>query len=186
MLLNETLTTLKRTLDEHGILLTFSGPLSQEIIEVLGEAVKKHIISDESIKSNTLNIFSIFIEQTQNIKNYLARPKFANESQEFHNSGMLIIGKDSRNYFICSGNMSEKNDAKILADRVNEINAMDKEQKKAAYKTQLKQKRTLVDGEPGGAGLGLLEIARKASAPIEYSIINKNDRFDYIIFNVCI
>lgn len=186
MVLNDYLTTLKSTLDQHGILLTFSGPFSQEIIEVLGEAIKKHIMSDETIKGNTLNIFSIFIEQTQNIKNYLGRPHFAKESADFHNSGMLIIGKEKEHYFICSGNLSEKNDIKTLVARVDEINAMDKEQKKAAYKTQLKQSRILVDGQPGGAGLGILDIARKATGPIEYSIISKDDRFDYIIFTVYI
>jgi hypothetical protein len=186
ILLKESLTDLKSKLVENGILLTFTGPFSQEIIEVLGEAIKKHIMSDENIRSNTLNVFSVFIEQTQNIRNYLGSKGFENEQPELLNSGMVAIGKTGDSYFVSSGNLSRKEDAQALVERIEEINGMDKAQLKAAYKSQMKKTRIVVDGEPGGAGLGLLEIARKASAPIEYSIISRNDRFDYITINVYI
>ncbi len=185
-MLKESLTDLKSKLVEHGILLTFSGPFSQEIIEVLGEAIQKHIMSDDNIKSNTLNVFSVFIEQTQNIRNYLGSKRFENELPGFLNSGMVTIGKAGDRYFVASGNMSKKEDARALADKIKELNGMDKGQLKAAYKSQLKKSRIVVDGEPCGAGLGLLEVARKASAPIECSIVSKNERYDYITINVYI
>lgn len=185
-MLNKSVSDLKSKLVENGFLLTFTGPFSQEIIEVLGEAIKKHIMSDENIKSNTLNVFSVFIEQTQNIRNYLGSKRFENEQPEFLNSGMVAIGKTGDRYFVSSGNLSRKEDAQALVARIEELNGMDKVQLKAAYKSQMKKTRIVVDGEPGGAGLGLLEVARKASAPIDYSLTARNERFDYITINVYI
>ncbi|MEN6349477.1 MAG: SiaB family protein kinase [Syntrophomonas sp.] len=185
-MLKERLTGLKSKLDECDIFLTFSGPLTQEVIEMLGEAIKINIMSDTRIKSNTVSIFSVFIEQTQNVRNYLSSKCFEAESPEFHNSGMVVIGRADDRYFVCSGNMITKEDTRLLTTRIDELNSMDKGQLKAAYKSQMKKPREMVEGEPGGAGLGLLEIARKASAAIEYMIMPRDDIFDYIIINVYI
>lgn len=185
-MLIEGLTDLKGKLVENGIILTFSGPFSQEVIEVLGEAIKKHILSNDSIKSNTLSVFSVFIELTQNIRNYLSSMRFEHEQSEFHNSGMVTIGKAGDRYFISSGNMCKSEDTRKLAARIEELNGMDKAQLKAAYKSQMKKQRSIVDGEPGGAGLGLLEIAKKASAAIEHAVVSRNERFDYIVISVYI
>ncbi len=185
-MLNESLTDLKSRLDQDGIVLTFTGPFSQEIIEVLGDSIKKHIKSDENIKKNTLNVFSVFIEQTQNINAYLSSKKFAHEGLGFLSSGLIIIGKTSENYFVYSGNMVIKEDAIALMSMIEEINGLDKEQLKAAYKSQMKRERSIPEGVPGGAGLGLLEMARKSSAPIEYTLVNRDERFDYIILKVIV
>jgi len=185
-MLKESLTDLKSRLDKDGIVLTFAGPFSQEIIEVLGEAIKKHIMSDENIKKNTFNVFSIFIEQSQNIQTYLTSRKFAHEGLAFLSSGLIIIGKTNDYYFVYSGNMIAKEDGIALMSRIEEINRMDKEQLKAAYKHQMKQERHVVDGLPSGAGLGLLDMARKASGPIAYALVSRDERFDYIIMEVIV
>lgn len=185
-MVKECLNDLKGKLDEHNIMLTFSGPFSQEIIEVLGEAIKNHLNFDVNIKNKTFNVFSVFIEQTQNIKNYLGSKRFANESREFLNSGLVIIGKDNEHYYVYSGNMIEKNDTQHFVARLEEINQMNKEQLKTAYKSQIKKAREIIEGVSGGAGLGLLEIAKKSAKAIEYTLINIDEQFDYISIQVTI
>jgi hypothetical protein len=186
LVLQERFNNFKRMLDQHNIILTFSGPFSQEIIEVLGEAIKKHIISDDTIKSSIFSVFSVFIEQTQNINNYLSSKRFEKESREFLNSGLIIIGAKNGHYIVYSGNMIEKNDAQELISRLEKVNRMDKDQLKEAYKSSIKKARK--EGKDGSesTGLGLLEIARKSSGVIEYSLSSKNERFDYINMQVVI
>ena len=54
---------------------------------------------------------------------------------------------------------------------------MDKAQLKAAYKTQLRQPRE--EGATSGAGLGLIDVARKSSLPLKASLsqIDENRAF---------
>jgi hypothetical protein len=176
---------LKRSLTEQNILLTFSGALSQEIIEDLGIAIKTYMQTDKASKGNTYNVFSVFIEQSQNVKNYLALHAARQTDEAFIDSGIVTIGKESDKYVVCSGNLIRVEDIADLAERINRLNAMNKDELKASYKEQIKKART-AGNESWGAGLGLIEIARKASAAIEYDFIpyDKNDQYSCFIMMV--
>ena len=59
-------------------------------------------------------------------------------------------------------------DGQILMDKVVALAALDKVELKKVYKEQLRKPR---DAEAtSGAGLGLIDIARKASAPVVPSL----------------
>lgn len=176
---------LKRKLDEYQILLTFTGPLSQEIIEDLGDAITKYMESKQNPKGSTFNIFSVFVEQTQNIKNYQTRNKSKVADESFNNSGFVCIGKTGNRYFVSSGNLVQTDDAPALSARIDALNQMSREELKAAYKQQIRMPRSMDDFTPG-AGLGLLDIARKSNEPIEYSFVEYNKELLYFILKVTI
>lgn len=185
-MLKEDFIDLNTKLNENGILLSFVGTFSQEIIEELGEAIKNHLQSETNNKSNTYNVFSVFIEQTQNIRNYLSATRTDHNDVTLVNSGIVTIGKNNDKYFVYSGNYVEKSAACKLAAKINELNSMDKEQLKLAYKEQKKKPRLNENDGPTGAGLGLIDMARKATEVIEYSLISKNDKHDFFIMKVTI
>lgn len=185
-MLKEDFIDLNQKLNEKGILLSFVGPFSQEIIEELGEAIKKRIASENSNKSNIYNVFSVFIEQTQNIKNYMSFAEQENEDLALVNSAIVTIGKSNEKYFVYSGNYIRKCAAVKLAARIDELNLMNKDQLKQAYKEQKKKPLPRDINEAAGAGLGLIEMCRKSTEPIEYSLINKNDDYDFFIMKVTI
>lgn len=179
---------LKKNLTENNILLTFAGPLSQEIIVDLGTAIKTYMQTDKASKGNTYNVFSVFIEQSQNTKNYLAMKAAEQTEETFIDSGIVTIGKESDKYLVCSGNLIRLEDTHSLAERIDRLNKMTKEELKAAYKEQIKKFRAMEQGEGQGAGLGLIDISRKASAAIEYDFIpyDKNEQYLYFIMMVTV
>lgn len=60
---------LREKFEEQGTIMSFSGAFSQGIIEEVGEAIKIYVNHQEE-KDQIPKIFSVFIEMTQNIKNY--------------------------------------------------------------------------------------------------------------------
>ena len=112
-------------------------------------------------------MFSVFIEQTQNIKNYCGQKAASPYLDRIANSGIVAIGKTEQGHYISAGNLIECADAPKFAAQLDMIVAMDKPALKQYYKQQLK-----ADIPPGSnsAGLGLIDMARKASRPLEYSI----------------
>jgi hypothetical protein len=59
-------------------------------------------------------------------------------------------------------------DGQVLFERVNQLACLDKVTLKSLYKQQLRMPR---DAElASGAGLGLIDVARKSSAPLECSL----------------
>ena len=185
-MLKDSFLELKAKLDENKILLTFAGAFSQEIIEDLGAAIQKFIQSDGTPKNNTYNVFSVYIEQTQNIRNYLSSRAEDSADDTVLNSGIVTIGRNEDRYFVYSGNMVEKLDAEALSGRIKQLNTMSKEDLKAAYKEQLKKSRSQDPATARNAGLGLIEISRKARLPIEYALTAYDDNYDFFTMKVIV
>lgn len=153
---------LRETYHQKRMLLCFNGPVTQGLIEEIGEALKKYVQSEAASSSSALDVFAVYVEIAQNIRQYSLAQGYA----EADASATVVIGKDEDGrYVVSAGNVVESADAAALAERVGALAAMDKAQLKARYKEQLRRPR-----EGAGAGLGLIDIARRASQPFSYSL----------------
>jgi len=170
---------LKEQLREAGILISFSGSFSHSIIEELGTAVKKYLESSESQKSAMMDVFSVYIEAAQNVRNYHER--LGESGQGDADSSIVVIAKNDSRYRIYAGNAVIAADVGPLAARLDHLASLDKAGLKLAYKTQLRAERGPQDR---GAGLGLIEIARRASAPLEYTFTPLPDGRSYFSLSV--
>ena len=68
---------------------------------------------------------------------------------------------------IQAGNLVEKQTGDALMFRVDALAKMNKDQLKAAYKSQLRQPR---DENNTGAGLGLIDMSRRSFSPLSASL----------------
>jgi hypothetical protein len=164
--MNSTLLDVQNKLRQSGILICFSGRLSQGLIEEYGEAVKTYLETEDRPMNEIYNVFAIFIEQTQNIKNYNACKQGSAAFGEIASSAIVTIGKTADSYYVCSGNLIEDADIAMLTETIKEVAGLDKDGLKRLYKEKLR--REMPEGS-SGAGIGLVEMARKASAPLQYS-----------------
>jgi hypothetical protein len=156
---------LRETYNQEHILLCFNGPFSQGLIEEIGNALKKYMTSESASSSAALDVFAAYIEIAQNIQHY-SEVKGYNEADA---SATVVIGREPEGHYVISaGNVVEAADGEALAASINLLAAMDKAQLKAAYKEQLRRPRNEAAG--AGAGLGLIDIARKATAPFSCSL----------------
>lgn len=162
----------KSTLDDRGILFSFSGYLSEGILFSLGEALR-HKMALEDTNVNTIKkVFSVFVEQSQNIIRYSAEKVQGHVGRSIElSSGMVTIGTEDGRFFIVCCNTVLEEDADRLRGRLETLRGMDKDAIKAYYKEQLREPP---DEGSRGATIGLIEIARRASAPIEFDF----DRID--------
>jgi len=132
------LMNLQKEMQNYGVLISFCGRFSQEIIEELGDAVKKYLETEDASQHENFNVFAIFIEQTQNIKNYSAQKGSVALGDRIANSGIVAIGKSTTGYFVSSGNFIENKDVQSLRAQLDTIVAQDKTGLKKMYKEQMK------------------------------------------------
>ena len=152
---------LRETYNQKNILLCFNGQFSQGLIVEIGSALKRHIESEET--SSARDVFAIYIEIAQNIQHYAT----AHGYEEIDQSATVVIWRrDDGRYAISAGNVVEAADGEKVCARIEELAILDKAQLKAAYKEQLRKPRE----EGDGAGLGLIDMARKASEPLSCSL----------------
>ncbi len=162
----------KEKFNEHNVIIGFSGSFSQSLIEELGGALKEYLKSKENVKSNTYRVFSVFIEQTQNVKNYAHSLKLRGEENRILYSSVLLIGEEENRFFVSSGNLVKKEHQAELENRLAVIKKADIPELSRMYReTMRKSSKT----ETGGAGLGLMVIAKNARNNIEYRFTEKDD-----------
>ncbi|TVY07700.1 SiaB family protein kinase [Paenibacillus cremeus] len=175
-MIDNSLLQLQHFMQTNGYLISFSGKLTQSIIEELGEAVKKYLEAEERRQTDIFNIFSIFIEQTQNMKNYGLSKKDTDSYEAVAQSSIVTIGRTSTGNYVCSGNLIDRQDIPALTGILEGLAGLNSDELKRLYKE--KRKLELPEGSLG-AGLGLIEMARKTKRPLEFSFTPIDERFSF-------
>ncbi|WP_254943492.1 biofilm regulation protein kinase SiaB [Cyanobium sp. AMD-g] len=159
------LMSLREYFSNQKILICFNGPISTNLIGEIGSALKEHIESNHAPELEVMDVFSVYIEMSQNIRNYATSHGFSDSESS---ATVVIAAAEAGHYAVCAGNLVEMGDGQALLERIHELAACDKAQLKLLYKQQLRQPHTQTPGQ--GAGLGLIEIARRSSQPMEASL----------------
>ncbi len=155
-------------LKEQGIIFSFSGPVSQSLLEGIGETLRQKMSLEETSTTVTQKVFSIFVELMQNVINYSAERGSVRHEEQDLRFGILIIGKRDDHFYIQCGNYITKEQKGPLIDILTKIQTMNTDELKRYYK---EQRRKETQNESKGAGLGFIEMARKASKPLTFDII---------------
>ncbi|MBS0455781.1 MAG: SiaB family protein kinase [Proteobacteria bacterium] len=174
---------IKQRMHESGILISFSGSFSHGIIEELGTAVKKYLESAADKPSAMMDVFSVYIEAAQNVRNYSDRRLAQGAGKSEMDANILVIARQNDRYQISAGNAVANADIPALTARLEQLAGMDKAGLKALYKEQLRRER---GPEDGGAGLGLIEMARRASEPLRYRFTPIDGGSSYFSLSVVI
>jgi len=170
-------------LQEKGIIFSFSGPISQSLLEGIGHTLKQKMTLEETRTNTIQKVFSIFVELMQNIINYSAQRLQTEDINEDISYGILIVGKEQEHFYIISGNYIREDQEAALHDKLTTIRSMDSHELKQFYK---QQRRQHVDDTSKGAGLGFIEMARKASQPIEFEIDKLEEGYSFFVVKAVI
>ncbi len=174
---------MRETLKTEGILICFAGPFSHGIIEELGNAVRRYLETMQMKKALLMDVFSVFIEQTQNVRNYAQKKLTEGNTEYDFNCGIVIIGRKGNKYVVSSGNIVEKKDLEEAIARLAELNRLDKDGLKAAYREQM---RKVIPSGKTTSGLGFIDMSRKASEPLQYSIREINETYCFFTLRAVI
>ncbi len=169
---------LESTLEENGIaFLTYGGFLTQTLLVALTEALEQGIESCELSRKTSINIFTIFIELSQNIMNYSKGKK--ENSGDFDPKGMIIVGKSKdEEYYVLSQNVISIADRGKIEPKLIEIAASDRDTLKKRYR---EARRSGKDAHSKGGGIGFYEVAKRC-ASVEYEFEDISDDKLYFRF----
>lgn len=147
----------------EGVMICFNGAFAHSIIEEIGNALRRYLQEQEERKSSVLDVFAVYIEQAQNIRAYLARKQFREPEAA---NAIIVIARKGDRYIVSSGNIVEAGDQPGLAGRLEEIRGTDAAGLRRLFKERL---RSDTRSPNGGAGMGLIEVAKRCAQPLEYA-----------------
>lgn len=172
---------LQKKLKESNIEFIFSGIFSQGLIEELGLAIKQRLQRQQADKSKVSSVFFTFVEQTQNIKQYEVSKENTDHFSVIAGSGVIAISRDGEGYCVNSGNAILNEDIPILKEKLDKIIAMNQEELRSYFR---EVSRREIDMKNEKVGLGLIQVARKASDKIEYKFEKIDDKYSYYVLTV--
>ena len=184
-IMDDKLHTLKENFSRRKIFLSFSGPLSQNLLTEIGDTLKQKMKLEEASKSTAIRVFSLLVENVQNIIHYSAErvPEEKNGTGKDRELrlGLITVGHENSHYFVLCGNMIENENVAVFSEKLMRIRRMNKDELRAYYK---ERKRS--PGKKNDGGLGFIEMARRASRPIEFDFKKIDEKFSFFSVKIVI
>jgi len=173
-------------LKNNNITAIYSGPIWAGGIEGMAEFLQRRLDVDNLPRSTSKSVFSVFIEQMHNMLMYSAEKEKCYTSNEPSDisRGIFLLGKKDETYFVKSGNVVTEYNASVLKSRIDHLNSLDKQGLKQYFKERSRSEDN--NPESQGAGIGLIEIARRANSKIDYSFTPHGDGLMYFTMSVAI
>ncbi|MEC8285342.1 MAG: SiaB family protein kinase, partial [SAR324 cluster bacterium] len=142
-----------KLLEQRRTFFCYSGLLSEDVLSTFSGIVREQMSEIEDDTEITKRVFGIFVEQAQNVIRY-SKDRIAEGG-----TGTVAISRAEDGFLIEAINPMDHENAEGLQKNLNELKAMDSKELRKAYKQRLRE------GPPEGskgAGLGFIEMARKA------------------------
>jgi hypothetical protein len=156
----------KVRLDEQGAVLTYCGSVSEPVLVALGETLKQRMAERDTDAAVVKRVFSIFIEQVQNIIRYSGERLPQGQPQApVMGGGLIMVGTEDGQYFVVCANFIPEDRVDRLRNRLAHLLTLDKDAIRVYYREKLREPP---DEDSLGATVGLIEIARRSSRPLEY------------------
>ncbi|UKN01616.1 SiaB family protein kinase [Paracrocinitomix mangrovi] len=172
---------LHKVLLKKDIILVYEGEVDQSITKAFTSLVERHLSGTDQSFTLKKRVYHVIVECLQNICKH-SDNMLTGESLS-PGEGVFVVARDEENYLVISGNAVYKDRMEDLIEQINYINSLDLPELKKYYKVQLKESRL---SQKAGAGLGLIDIAKKTERKIQFIVEPVNDQVDFFIMKLTI
>ncbi len=159
---------------QEKILISDSSIDNRENIDNVLQEIKTVLFDMGISKTIISRVYSVAVECLDNVLKHSA-----------HNAGkkintdyppQFVLKKDNKNIMINTRNLIENNSLNDLSDSLDKVNLLKPEQLKQLYKSKLKSAEI---SEKGGAGLGLITIAKISRQKVKYRFGEVDENYSY-------
>ena len=170
---NESVYVLFDRMLQENVEYTYRGTFTSAISETILSLAERNLDLSEIGTKIRKRVYFIMVEGLQNITRHQTPDAGAGDVDY---PALFVIQKKSDGYFITTGNLIAEEDIELLTSQIEKINSLEKSELKK-YSLEV-----LKDGHissKGGAGLGLIQIARKSGNKLYYSFKKLGDNLNF-------
>ncbi len=173
----ETVYELFCNLQNDNLSFVYLGSFNDEITERIIDISETNIANKHEEAKISNKVSFLLAECFQNvIKHGDSLQKSSPEA-----SGIFITRNIGKSYYISSANLVENKDIEELKTKIEQINNLSPEELKKLYINVLSN---LEFSNKGGAGLGLIEMARKSRQKLDFEFEYYNDKYSYFYLQI--
>ncbi|MEM9022848.1 MAG: SiaB family protein kinase [Bacteroidota bacterium] len=155
--------------------LVYEGEVNQSITKAFTSLAERNM--DEADENTTIKkrVYHVMVECLQNICKHSDDVEGRSDSA---GTGIFMVGEDNTQFTVTTGNVIANARVPEMMALLDRINDMDTTALKELHKKQMRESRL---SEKGGAGLGLIDIARKTGNKLDYAIETINDEASFFV-----
>ncbi|MBL7922407.1 MAG: SiaB family protein kinase [Bacteroidia bacterium] len=166
-------------MERNNILLSFKGEITSDLLTSILQIMENKMENMQEEPKMKKKVYNVLVECLQNLYHHL--DDSSNFTGDNNRSAIFMIGKLDGKYSIFTGNYILNENINGLRRRLDEVNALSKEELKEYYK------KVLNNGEmslKGGGGLGMIDIARKTGEKLEYEFLEIDNKVSFFTLNI--
>ena len=170
--------TLYDELRTNGISLVFLGEFNHEITKMFTTMSERELGRKREEKSTTRKVYHVMVETLQNIS------KHSDDITGIENNignGLFLIGQKDNIYYVITSNRVANPKMESIEAAIKQVNSLNKEELNTLFKKTMKEGKI---SDKGGAGLGLIDIARKTGNKLEHEFLPLDNEYSLFILKV--
>ncbi len=159
---------------ENGISIVYLGGFHHQITKMFARMAEEDMGRKDEEKSTIRKVYSVMVETLQNIT------KHSDEIvDKFHiGKGLFLIGQKEDIYYVITANKVTQQKKKYLEETIKQVNEANRDELKSMYKKQITEGCI---SEKGGAGLGLIEVAKRTRNKLVYQFLPLDEKNEFFI-----
>lgn len=165
---------------EGDVIVECIGDFTSAYIDSVLMGVEEKLCARVDLDNVRKKVFHIFVECIQNLYHHV-EPMDTLES-EFGSDkmGAILLVKDGSFCRVTTGNFVSKDKEEMLRERIDSLNSMTESEVKLLYRDTINNKEF---SQKGGAGIGMIDMARKTGNKLRYSFYDVKSDPDMVFFS---
>lgn len=159
----------------------YRGLFTQNITDNIISLAETNLEQAKEPSKVRRRVFSIMVECLQNITRHQSEYHIEIESPE--KTGIFVIQRKTEGYYITTGNIVDIDSVPKLTNQLEKINSLDKVALKQQWLDILESGEISIKG---GAGLGLIEMARRSGNKLSFDFENIDEKLSYFYLHTAI
>lgn len=158
---------------KERLMFVYRGVVTDENSVPLLMLLEKEMENSEFGFVGRKRLFMFVLESLQNVSKHSEQSQYADMS-------LVVYSKTNSGYTVTTGNVLPSSHINDLKSKLEEINNLQPDEIRKVYRQMLS---TSEFSNKGGAGLGLIEMAKKTGNKIDYDFVDLDDNFSYFILS---
>jgi ACT domain-containing protein len=158
---------------EERLMFVYRGVVTNQNSASLLMLLEKEMENSEFGFVGRKRLFMFVLESLQNVSRH-------SDSNQYAEMSLVVYSKTDSGYTVTTGNVIETDKIDDLKAKLDEINKLDSGEIRNVYRNMLSNAEF---SSKGGAGLGLIEMAKKTGNKLDYDFINLDNSYSYFILS---
>jgi hypothetical protein len=158
---------------KERLMFAYRGDVTDENSIYLLSLLEKEMEDSEFGFLGRKRLFLFVLESLQNVSRHTSLDEYADMS-------LVVYSKTDKGYTVTTGNVIPSAISISLKERLDQINSLDPKEIREIYRQMLNAAQF---SEKGGAGLGLLEMAKRTGNKLDYDFASLDKDYSYFILS---